>query len=145
MDAVLDLLTGPHDVPRARAFVRRSLAGWGVDEVADEAELLTSELLANAVLHARPPYRLVVHQLAVAVRIEVWDSAPEILPVRRSRSSDAATGRGLAVADTLSESWGVEISIDGKQKGVWVELALSRTMAPIPRQRAVEPSRPAPA
>ncbi len=145
MEAVLDLLTGPHDVPRARAFVRRALVEWGVEEVRDEAELLTSELLANAVLHARPPYRLVVHQLAVAVRIEVWDSAPEVLPMRRSRSSDAATGRGLAVADTLSESWGVELSIDGQQKGVWVELALSRTTAPVPRQRSAQSSRPAPA
>lgn len=145
MEAILDLLTGPHDVPRARAFVRRALAEWGVDEVADEAEWLASELLANAVLHARPPYRLVVHQLAVAIRIEVWDSAPDVLPMRRTRSVDATTGRGLAVADALSESWGVEMSLDGTQKGVWVELALSETTAPVPTQRSGESSRATPA
>jgi anti-sigma regulatory factor (Ser/Thr protein kinase) len=145
VEARLDLLTGPHDVPRARAFVRRTLSDWGIGEVVDEAEWLTSELLANAVLHARPPYRLVVHQLAVAIRIEVWDSAPDILPLRRTHSSEATTGRGLAVADALSESWGVETSLDGTQKGVWVELALSETTAQVPSQREGDASQAAPA
>lgn len=113
------------DVPRARRFVRDALHAWACSDVDGDVELVTSELVGNAIMHASPPFDLVVHNLTVAVRIEVWDSSPDLLPVRRGTGPDASAGLGIRLTDELSESWGVEFSPDGTRKGVWVELTVT--------------------
>lgn len=124
MEEVLFLTGAMHDVSRARHFVRETLSGWGLPGCAPDAELVTSELLTNALSYGRAPFRLVVRNLAVAVRIEAWDGSPDILPVRANGDVDRPAGRGLQLTDELAESWGVEFSADGRRKGVWVELVV---------------------
>lgn len=114
----------PQSARQARRHVTSLLESAGLTDVADTAALLVSEVVTNALLHARSDASLSVSVHAGAVRVEVRDTS--VVPVqRRSRSTEAATGRGLLLLDALSERWGTENRHDGKV--VWFELALDET------------------
>lgn len=90
------------------------------DQVVDTVELLTSELVTNAVIHARSAPELLVRLGDRVVRIEVCDGDAN-LPNRRPADMYAASGRGIAVVEELATEWGVEhIPDDGKR--VWFEV-----------------------
>jgi CheY-like chemotaxis protein/anti-sigma regulatory factor (Ser/Thr protein kinase) len=103
----------------ARASIRRLLEGWGLGELAETAELCTSELATNAVIHARSPVLLIASRIPGGVRVEVQDEAPGGIEAG-SLDNAGETGRGLALVDTLSSAWGVDQQDGGKS--VWFEL-----------------------
>jgi len=103
----------------ARASIRRLIEGWGLGGLAETAELCTSELATNAVIHAHSPVLLTASRLPTGVRVEVQDEAPGGVQAG-SLDTVAETGRGLALVDMLSTSWGVEQDDGGKT--VWFEL-----------------------
>ena len=109
----LDLGGDAGAVPRGRHFTSAVLAGVFDEEVVDAAELVVTELLTNALLHGAPPVRLAVSDADGAARIEVHDGS-RALPVRPRQSTEAMTGRGLALVDALSQAWGVEPQGEGK-------------------------------
>jgi anti-sigma regulatory factor (Ser/Thr protein kinase) len=92
----------------------------GADDVIDDAELLVSELAANAVVHARTAMRVSVLERSGRIRIEVRDDDPT-LPQRRSPDLMALDGRGVMLVDTLATAWGINGNHQGKT--VWFELA----------------------
>lgn len=98
----------------ARAQLRKTLARWDMAEVEFAAVSVLSELVANAVVHARvPPGREIQTRfvpLNDGVRIEVHDASDEP-PV--PRAPDESGGYGLALVSGLSDRWGVE-----KRRGV---------------------------
>ncbi len=105
----------------ARRFVADTLNGAGVaHEVVDVAELLTSEIVTNAVVHADCPAVVGVDRHGGRVRIEVADGAPGV-PQLRHVPPDATAGRGLAIVDAFASRWGVEPCRAGG-KIVWFEL-----------------------
>ena len=105
-------------VPRARRFVRSSLSGEAAPLISN-AELVVSELVTNASLHAEPP--IVVRLLLEdGVRIEVEDEGPG-LPIRTARNLYSMTGRGLSMVDAVTSRWGVEPAGPGR-KVVWAEI-----------------------
>jgi hypothetical protein len=118
-EARLALRPVPASAARARAFVDRTLGDWGCDGFADASRLLVSELVTNAVLHARTDLSVVVRAVRTGVRIEVGDHSPAE-PVVRRYEDEAMTGRGLALVDQLASRWGVDRHPDGKV--VWFEL-----------------------
>ncbi|MFG2023023.1 ATP-binding protein [Streptomyces sp. NPDC048825] len=109
----------PHD-PRAarvaRMTVRAALNGHGLPELLDVAELLTSELAANAYRHTKGPASLRLTALGDGrLRVGVWDSSPHIpAPFDRppgdcvppSVPTDAEGGRGLLLVQEYARSWG---------------------------------------
>lgn len=97
-----------------------TLTGWGCENAAEIAQLLVSELVTNAVLHAQSGIEVVVRHGGRRLRVEVGD-ASRTPPVLRRHDEDAMTGRGLSLVDQLSEAWGVERNADGKR--VWFEVA----------------------
>lgn len=99
--------------------MREQLVGAGRIELADTAALLVSEVVTNAVLHARSQVHLTVDCDGRAVRVEVADSSPAA-PARRSFTPNAGTGRGLLLVDELADAWGLERADDGKI--VWFEV-----------------------
>lgn len=107
-------------VRKARATVRRLLERWGLAGMGETAELCASELATNAVLHARSPLVLAVALLPDGVRVGVQDAAPGSIVAGPLIDDGAESGRGLAIVDTLTESWGVEQHDTGKT--VWFEL-----------------------
>jgi hypothetical protein len=64
-------------VATARGFVRDTLQGWGFTDVVDDAVVLTSELVTNAVVHAGTAADVLCLRYPAAVRIEVADHYPE--------------------------------------------------------------------
>ncbi|HWL37868.1 MAG TPA: ATP-binding protein [Frankiaceae bacterium] len=119
-EARLALRPVPASASMARQFVDDTLRGWGCDAFVDASRLLVSELVTNAVLHARTDLTLVIRLLRDGVRVEVIDGSP-VAPVVRNYEDEAMTGRGLSLVNDLAVRWGVEREGDGKS--VWFELA----------------------
>src|SRR5687767_2575684 len=99
MSASLRLPPRTSSVPEARRFVVRQLALWSLDDLQDTVALLTSELVSNAVLHARTEIVVTATDLGGgAVQVDVSDLSP-VAPVQRRHSEEATTGRGVQLLD----------------------------------------------
>ena len=118
--ATTTLEAKPQSARAARHFVEALLREWDREHVADLVTLLTSEIVTNAVMHARSELDLEVDCLQDAVRVSVHDRG-EGVPVRRHVSIEATNGRGLALVDTLARRWGVDPQSPGK--AVWFEVS----------------------
>ncbi|MCX4699316.1 ATP-binding protein [Streptomyces sp. NBC_01352] len=122
-------LSIPHD-PRAVTVCRRTLrlilTLHGLIRLADTAELLATELVANAVLHTKGPATLRVRWSAGVLRIGAWDADPEPPPPPHDLTdlTDAENGRGLALVRACSDLWGWQpLARNGSRgKYVWCEL-----------------------
>ncbi|MER5950060.1 SpoIIE family protein phosphatase [Streptomyces sp. NPDC001904] len=114
-------------VATARSFVRDTLQGWGYADIIDDAVVLTSELVTNAVVHAGTSADVLCLRSDDHVRIEVSDRYPEReIPLQSSAinmgSPDREGGRGLQLCAALAGRWGVDYSATHKQ--VWFQLDL---------------------
>ena len=116
------LLPESASAARARRFVESVLHTSGRADLASTGEtaaLLTSEVVTNAVLHAAGAIDVHVDLCVDVVRVSVSDEGRG-LPVRKSDSSDATTGRGLLLVERLAHRWGVDRHEHGKT--VWFEV-----------------------
>lgn len=130
-------------VATARSFVRDTLQGWGFADIVDDAVVLTSELVTNAVVHAGTAADVLCLRSDDGVRIEVSDRYPEReLPLQSAAvamgSPDREGGRGLQLCAALAGRWGVEYT--PTHKNVWFQLDLPER--PV-GTRAAGPSLPA--
>ncbi|MFJ2780932.1 SpoIIE family protein phosphatase [Kitasatospora sp. NPDC087315] len=107
-------------VSHSRRFTRDTLAGWGLDPLADWAELLTSELITNALVHAGSPTQLRLFCNRV-LTVEVADQDSETPRIRRAHAEDEG-GRGMQLVNELAHRWGSRRTKEGKV--VWFELEL---------------------
>ncbi|MDT0265424.1 SpoIIE family protein phosphatase [Streptomyces sp. DSM 44915] len=105
-------------VREARRAVVRTLRDWGLDELVDPAELLVSELVTNAVRHARGPVEVRVVR-GSSLLIEVTDPVPDP-PHERTATPDDEGGRGLSIVSREARRWGTRSGPAGKT--VWFEL-----------------------
>ncbi|MET9436497.1 SpoIIE family protein phosphatase [Streptomyces sp. NPDC006551] len=112
----------PQGLSDARAAVGQALRDWNMDELADDAELLTGELLVNVLLHTEGGAVLTLEVLPEPVRrvrLSVQDRS-SAWPRRRTPGEAATSGRGLLLLDALASRWGVEPR--GEGKAVWCEI-----------------------
>jgi serine phosphatase RsbU (regulator of sigma subunit)/anti-sigma regulatory factor (Ser/Thr protein kinase) len=139
-DGLSDLSTGlfgpdPSAVGPARAFVRETVSKWGDENVVDDAVLIASELVTNAIVHAGTPAEVSCALLrtqtgeASAVRVAVADRHPgRIIPApgggwdEDTPQSESEDGRGLYLSAQIASSWGVQYTRAMKQ--VWFVLDL---------------------
>jgi hypothetical protein len=114
----------------ARSYVGRILAGRIGCQDSDVLALLVSELVANAVIHAREPILLTLVVDRDVVRVDVLDGDPRTDPVVQPPLGQptAAHGRGLHLIAALASRWGATGSIDGKT--VWAEYRLRGAVRP---------------
>ena len=109
----------PESVRMARFHIRAALGFHEQDEYADDAEIITSELVTNAIQHVRDDgTSTIVVTLArvwnpAAVTVVVSDSSSEG-PIRRDTSADSEQGRGLQIVEALSARWGWRYEDGGK-------------------------------
>jgi anti-sigma regulatory factor (Ser/Thr protein kinase) len=117
---VLERLRLPPEASSARA-ARRFVADvlGAVDEVAELAVLLVSELASNAIQHARTEFEVCVAADATCIRIDVEDGNPR-LPSLRNYVPRSTSGRGLHMVAASARHWGFEATPAGKV--VWFEL-----------------------
>ncbi|MFI9569417.1 SpoIIE family protein phosphatase [Streptomyces rishiriensis] len=114
-------------VATARSFVRDTLQGWGFADIIDDAVVLTSELVTNAVVHAGTHADVLCLRSDDGVRVEVADRYPEReIPLQGSLATmgnpDREGGRGLQLCAAIAARWGVEYTPTHKQ--VWFRLDL---------------------
>jgi anti-sigma regulatory factor (Ser/Thr protein kinase) len=123
------LTARPEEARTARHFVRELLSCWGLEAMADDAEMIVDELVVNAVLHgtrngiragASSVLRLCMLRRVGEVMIAVVDPGNEA-PMPRQPDWSGENGRGLQIVGALSHVWGWS-PIAGHGKAVWAVL-----------------------
>jgi anti-sigma regulatory factor (Ser/Thr protein kinase) len=117
--ASLELAPDHTAAARARKFVAATLRGWGLEDAIEDAELLVSELVTNAILHARSSATVKINHNAPRLRVSVCDSS-SATPRLRDYGPNAVTGRGMLLVDRIALRWGVDVNEGGKC--VWFEV-----------------------
>jgi len=125
--------------PCARLHTRAVLAEWGLNDLAEAAELIVSELVTNAVRASTGPdghprydgsgLPVVVVRLGTdhtRVLIEVWDVIAGA-PVTEQAGPDDESGRGLVLVEAVCERWSWETVPGWPGKVVWAELHVQLT------------------
>lgn len=118
-------------VAEVRKVLREALRRWGVPGLADTAELLTSELVTNALRHTDGGAVLTATLSSAGaarsgrgsrrLRVEVCDFLPHH-PRLRAPGDQVTSGRGLLLVQALADAWGVHP--EGTGKVVWFELSV---------------------
>jgi anti-sigma regulatory factor (Ser/Thr protein kinase) len=111
----------PDSAGHARQAVEDCLRIDTPTETMQNAVLLTSELVTNAMAHTVSAGELVAYysQLGKRLRIEVRDNSP-VLPRMQDDSTERVGGVGLRLVNTLASDWGTTPTATGKT--VWFEL-----------------------
>jgi anti-sigma regulatory factor (Ser/Thr protein kinase) len=131
---VTNLPVDPRSVPAARRLLRDALRGLPA-EIADDAAVIVSELVTNAVRHTRTLLVLRIRRGGRILRVEVSDDCTE--QPRFGDCSDVAGGRelttggrGMRIVRELADRWGTDRTPVGKT--VWFEISLSRGASSAP-------------
>ncbi|MET9146119.1 ATP-binding protein [Streptomyces sp. NPDC004042] len=111
----------PESASTARRLLHTALSCWGLDELAEDGALVVTELVANAVRHARrKSIRVMVERTAVrTVRVAVVDFSRD-LPALCPPGDEAEGGRGLLLVSALAADWGTDER--RWEKIVWADL-----------------------
>jgi anti-sigma regulatory factor (Ser/Thr protein kinase) len=107
-------------VPEVRRALRELLRHWGRPGRAEIAELLTSELVTNALIHTDHDAILTATVGPRGLRVEVRDFVGRRPRLRVPHADDGTHGRGLVLVQSLADAWGVRAH--GVGKAVWFEL-----------------------
>jgi anti-sigma regulatory factor (Ser/Thr protein kinase) len=128
--ATLELVPGLAAPRTARAFTGETLAAWDVRPPDVEAvQLVVSELVTNALTHARESHAIMLQLLAddACVQVRVSDEGLNA-PEQRSApdpGSGIESGRGIWIVDAFTDHWGTEPGEHGG-KTVWCEVPTER-------------------
>jgi anti-sigma regulatory factor (Ser/Thr protein kinase) len=128
------LMLGPLDTAPgdARATLRLALKVWGLPQLTEDVDTITSELVTNAIIASRDKAPEGTEPVAVTLRatveggelrIRVWDPDPTPPPGGALPGDDAENGRGLFIVNALSSRWGWYPAPNGG-KFVWSALSL---------------------
>jgi anti-sigma regulatory factor (Ser/Thr protein kinase)/anti-anti-sigma regulatory factor len=108
----------------ARYVTRDACRRWNLPHLADDAEIIVSEIVANAVQHAGGPVDLVLTRRSRHLHLSVRDRSTEP-PVRSTPDPESLMGgRGLLLLDAFASGWGSAATDDGK--AVWATLRIAR-------------------
>jgi anti-sigma regulatory factor (Ser/Thr protein kinase) len=129
--ASLCFAAAPESAGAARRFARAAAAEWLPDGLADDLDLVVSELITNALVHARDerhdprslPIRLELSCSADSLVCRVADHSA-LPPSPEQAGENSESGRGLLLVDALSSDWGWSWGPDGG-KVVWARFDLS--------------------
>ncbi len=114
-----ELPASPHAPRQARAAVRQALDTWGLGTLAGDAELLASELVANAAEHADgTPIRFTIRQHPGpggrrGILCQITDNTPA-RPRPQPGHADSERGRGLQIVAALATTSGISARPHGK-------------------------------
>jgi anti-sigma regulatory factor (Ser/Thr protein kinase) len=107
----------------ARRGTKSALLAWSLPALVDDATLVVSELVTNAVLHGAPPLQLVLRRRLDDVRLDVQDANPQPPPREQGALPWDEHGRGLAICRAVADDVGWE-DVPGNGKTVYALFAL---------------------
>ena len=116
----ISLASRPTSAREARDRLTSFLGSWGDEEARDNATLLLSEVITNAVRHARGGTILITLTLSQGRLVAQVQDESASVPVRRGTAGEGG-GWGLELIDQLSNRWGVD-QHPGDGKTVWFEI-----------------------
>jgi PAS domain S-box-containing protein len=125
----------PSSVPTARRVVREALTLARRDDLIDAAQLLVSEIVTNALVHAGTPIDFRASVGNAGLRVEVTDGSTQA-PTPRRYGAMAGTGRGLRLLEQLVDRWGTLTHEHGKT--VWFELSSGDRLEEVTRRVAAD-------
>jgi len=137
------LVLDPHpaSAAAARRWISEQLRLLGHAELVDCAELATSELVTNAVLHARTPVTVILEPSEDRWRVAIADLSPAMAtPVRQATGQVRSSGRGLHILSSISHRWGIEDEPPGKR--IWFEPVADDARSSAPAATAPAPRDP---
>ncbi|WP_346168070.1 ATP-binding SpoIIE family protein phosphatase [Streptomyces javensis] len=120
-----------HDVQRVRELrhhLRDLVSDWGLAPLVEDLQLLVSEVVTNALIHAHSEVDLRIREQAGRLRVDVRDSDPHPpipaanLELEEAGDDEAESGRGLVIVDAVASAWGS--SPAGRGKTTWFELTV---------------------
>lgn len=114
------LIPIPAAVTATRQIATETIVGWELSHLIQSCVIVTSELAANAVLHAQSAFLLTLSRDAKFLRIAVED-AVGCVPTANLRADVSKQG-GLAKVQSIASDWGCDVTPAGKT--VWAELAI---------------------
>jgi anti-sigma regulatory factor (Ser/Thr protein kinase) len=123
-------------VAQARHFVAEVLERQSPADTSEAAQLMVSELAANAILHAHTGFSVGVEITSSTVRIDVSDTGPSV-PSLQTPDPLRPSGRGLRIIEELSEQWGSVISADAKTVWCMLHFAEPANSQPAWRQHRI--------
>lgn len=118
-----------HEVERIhelRAFLRGLSHAWGLDAITANLELLASEVVTNALIHAHTDVDVLLREYPDRLRVEVRDNDPRppvpaaVIDLDEADLGQAESGRGLIIVEAVADAWGS--SPAGRGKSTWFEL-----------------------
>ncbi|MGW5061350.1 SpoIIE family protein phosphatase [Streptomyces sp. NPDC004096] len=114
-------------VRTARTFVHDKLGSWGLQDMSDSLELVVSEIVTNALIHAGSDVDVRLRAFPDHIRLEVRDSdsnppVPSPLSLAEEENAEAEHGRGLMIVEALAETW--NSSPNGQGKTVSLDLPI---------------------
>ena len=119
-ELVLQLWPSPHTVGQARRAIGEFCRSGAHANLADDAELLTSELVTNACRHSAGQVTVLALRNAARVVVTVTDDDTAHRPQLILADSGQDHGRGLMLVDALAGAWGTTAHAGGKS--VWFRL-----------------------
>jgi anti-sigma regulatory factor (Ser/Thr protein kinase) len=121
--ASIDNMTGDARAIRtARKMVKAMVASCR-DDLCAVAELLTDELLTNAVQHGGGQFRLAASVKESKLRVVVSDHFTSVPVTVYPSGHDWERGRGMTIVAAMATNWGIERA--GSDKSIWFELDLA--------------------
>jgi anti-sigma regulatory factor (Ser/Thr protein kinase) len=108
------------DVSRARRFIAEHCTVWGCEPTIDDAELVATELVTNALVHASGRCQLRARVAGGMLHIEVEDTGGGT-PDLQAADRRAEHGRGLLIVSALCRAWGVDAQPPAGKR-VWAQL-----------------------
>lgn len=123
MELSTPVVADPAAVSATRKTLLRQLQAWGLDHLADDLQLIASELITNAVRYGKSPISVRLHTRGARVRIEVTDANPDDVPEQLDAGSSLTHGRGIPLIEALATNWGIDRY--SHSKTVWAELKIA--------------------
>ena len=108
---------------QARQFARTTLFEWGCRLAIPIVEVVLTELVTNALLHALPPIDVRLCLNHPLLTVTVTDAQTTLVPLRRPTVPGSTGGFGLNLIDTIAKDWGY--IVDGDHKTVCADLDLT--------------------
>jgi anti-sigma regulatory factor (Ser/Thr protein kinase) len=125
------LIPGPESVKAARDFTAATLRGWKLESLVEEAVIVASELVTNAIRHGTCPAGPAADSACVMLTWQRHDGriicvvtdGSNLPPVLEHADMNAESGRGLQVVHALAAAWGW-VMLGACEKAVWAAFQL---------------------